>query len=110
MLKKAAFRRFSLVEKNDGVVVRLIDYMAPNLVVPYHVRVDGDSVEAHQPGGPGTHWRGVLAGWHYAANSLRDLVVGRFYSGDYDQLTLTYDGLLHRFQCVMTIFWSLENT
>ena len=88
---------FSLVEKAEGVFFELIDYMAPNLVVPSHVRTDGDSAENHQPGGPGTHWRGVLAGWHYGSNVLRNSVVGTTYAAEFAKLEGIYSRLLRSF-------------
>lgn len=49
---------------------------------------------AHQPGGPGTPWIGVAAGWHSGANSLRRLFDANAPAHSYEDLCRFYAGHL----------------
>ena len=49
---------------------------------------------AHQPGGPGTPWIGVAAGWHSGANSLRRLFDSNAPAHSYEHLCRFYAGHL----------------
>ena len=64
--------------------------------------VRGSRPLAYQPGGPGTPWIGVAAGWHSGANSLRRLFdanapahgyeyLCRFYAGHLEDMYRWYD-------------------
>ena len=73
----------------------LTDYMGPEVVVPEHVLSESDSIAGQQPGGPGTHWHGVLAGWHCGIDALQALLAGSAVELPYDRHTAIYDVLLH---------------
>lgn len=49
---------------------------------------------AHQPGGPGTPWIGVAAGWHSGVDSLRRLFDPAAPSHNYERLCRFYAGHL----------------
>lgn len=49
---------------------------------------------AQQPGGPGTPWIGVAAGWHGGANGLRRLFDANAPMHDYERLCRFYAGHL----------------
>ena len=49
-----------------------------------------DGPLAHQPGGPGTPWIGVAAGWHSGANSLRHLFDRNAPNHSYEHLCRFY--------------------
>ena len=49
---------------------------------------------ADQPGGPGTPWIGVAAGWHSGVNSLRRLFDAAAPTHDYERLCRFYAGHL----------------
>ncbi len=60
-------------------VFRLTDRQAPGFVPPADIPMDPDmsrEVGLYQPGGPGTPWVGILAGWHCFAHDLVAAAVG----------------------------------
>ncbi|MGE0626128.1 MAG: SRPBCC domain-containing protein [Pseudomonadales bacterium] len=58
--------RFDLEETADGVSIVLTDRMGPRERPP----ADHSGLASLQPGGPGSHWAGVVAGWHAFMNAL----------------------------------------
>ncbi|MYD44431.1 MAG: hypothetical protein F4W90_11150 [Gammaproteobacteria bacterium] len=73
----------------------LRDYMAPDYVVADEIRRHPDDLERDQPGGIGTHWQGVLAGWHTGTDTLQDLFRETKRNWSYDALCNLYDILIH---------------
>ena len=85
---------FKLTPDHDGLQFLLEDTMAPDLEVPQHVVSTVDRSHSLQPGGPGTHWPGVIAGWHYAADAIETLAGGKGGSQDFDKLADIYSYLI----------------
>jgi uncharacterized protein YndB with AHSA1/START domain len=56
---------------------------------------NGDGHEAEQPGGPGTPWSGVAAGWHAMIDRLESVVAGIEPEQAYDELVAFYTGYLN---------------
>ena len=55
---------------------------------------EGGGPLAYQPGGPGTPWIGVAAGWHSGADALRRLFDPEAPTHDYERLCRFYAGHL----------------
>ena len=81
---------FSLIPRGDETEFQLRDYMAPDLVIPDDARSADQSLQEDQPGGPGTHWQGVLSGWHCGVDDLRALFTKQPTVWDYESLTKFY--------------------
>ena len=79
-------------DKASTLILR--DYLPPEFELPAS---DKDGPDAHlfnQPGGKGTHWHGVLAGWHSGLSDLRNRWDSEVVSLDYATLTTLYDLLI----------------
>ncbi len=74
--------------------VRLIDRPVAKMTVPEHVKSDLPNTGAEQHGGEGTHWAGVLAGWHSGIDSLESYAADREFTMNYHPLVLLYDLLI----------------
>ncbi|MCY4128487.1 MAG: hypothetical protein OXG15_04505 [Gammaproteobacteria bacterium] len=85
---------FSLDSITGKTVFKLRDYMAPDLVVPDDARSGSNSLSEDQPGGEGTHWQGVLSGWHCGVGDLRGEFSGKKPHWDYEALTRLYKLLI----------------
>jgi hypothetical protein len=48
----------------------------------------------YQPGGPGTHWSGVAAGYHGFVDSLEGHITGTKTDSNYDDMCRTYQTVL----------------
>ena len=81
---------FSLDSINGETVFRLRDYMAPELVIPDDARVRANVRSEDQPGGAGTHWQGVLSGWHCGVDDLRGEFSGEKHGWNYEAITRLY--------------------
>lgn len=86
---------FSLESVDGETVFNLRDYMAPDLIVPDDARIGSNSLLDDQPGGEGTHWQGVLAGWHCGVDDLRGEFSGEKPHWDYEALTRLYKLLIN---------------
>ena len=64
---------FKLEPEGDGVRFTLEDAMGTDLVIPDALIGAGQTVQSEQPGGPGTHWAGVIAGWHSGVDKVQRL-------------------------------------
>ena len=73
----------------------LTDFMGPDVVVPEHVLGEGETAESQQPGGPGSHWHGVLSGWHCGVDAFEALVGGSAAEMHYDKYDSVYELLLN---------------
>ena len=87
-----AFLRFEMEAGNGACLFALIDRMGDGVdannwpAAPAHRR--------HQPGGPGTHWSGVAAGYHGFVDALEEHLSGGGVSSDYDELCKAYQRVL----------------
>ena len=80
--------RFEIRPDGDATMFTLLDTWAEGAVFE-----DGGPL-AHQPGGPGTPWIGVAAGWHMGVDSLRRLFDPDAPAHDYERLCRFYAGHL----------------
>lgn len=85
---------FSLDLIDGETVFKLRDYMAPDLIVPDDARTGSKSLTDDQPGGEGTHWQGVLSGWHCGVDDLRSEFSGKRHEWDYEALSRLYKILI----------------
>ena len=92
--EKGGYTVFSAYSEFDSTFILIEDFMAPNLLVDADLITDGKSKNENQPGGAGTHWHGVTSGWHYAANSLANLLQEKQHLLNYEVLDQLYAELL----------------
>lgn len=81
--------RFEIRAAGEATMFTLLDTWSPGAVFE-----EGGPL-AHQPGGPGTPWIGVAAGWHMGVDSLRRLFDANAPTPDYESLCRFYAGHLH---------------
>lgn len=83
--------RFEIEAIENGTHFRLVDRMAPGATAP-----DGGAgdIGVRQPGGPGTHWVGIVVGWHDFVDSLLDHLGTPAPTLGEREMTLLYDRLL----------------
>ncbi len=82
--------RFELRRIDDNTTMFMfLDTWGPDM----HAEV-GKGKEAEQPGGPGTPWPGVAAGWHAMVDKLEYVIDGRETGHTYEELTEFYVGYL----------------
>ena len=93
---EGASLRFELEETDAGFRFRLTDTMAPDADASALFGDDTAAVQKHQPGGPGTHWSGVAAGYHGFVDALVAHLAGTEATFDYDAMARTYVDLLDR--------------
>lgn len=77
--------RFEIRPDNDGTMFTLLN--------TWHEGSTFEEVDhelAYQPGGPGTPWIGVAAGWHSGANDLRRLFDSNAPAHSYERLCRFY--------------------
>ena len=72
----------------------LIDFLPEGMLVPDHLTQGSEVFGMNQHGGPGTHWAGLLAGWHSGSDSLEAYAARREHSGDYMSLVRLYEAML----------------
>lgn len=72
----------------------LIDFLPAGMLVPDHLTHGTDVFGMKQHGGPGTHWAGLLAGWHSGSDSLEAYASNKQNSGNYMALVRVYEMLL----------------
>ena len=88
---KEAFSRFEIHPGQQGHVVRVIDRMGTAIAI-----TDQTAIADQQPGGPGTHWVGVLAGWHDFADALTAYLKEEKPKDRYEALCVFYKDFLER--------------
>lgn len=86
-----SYSRFELKADGHGTHFALIDRLPPDELAP---AAQGDPLVTNQPGGPGTHWSGVVAGWHCFVNALEGHLKGEPDTTDYDLLCSAYNRFL----------------
>lgn len=99
-----SFTRFEIEPDGEGTLFHLIDRLRNDVVVEVGSRKDvpiEDSdaeqmrrIECNQPGGAGTHWTGVVAGWHGFVDSLEGYLTGRPLGESHNKMCIFYDCLL----------------
>jgi uncharacterized protein YndB with AHSA1/START domain len=80
--------RFELRADGDSTLFAFLDTWGDGMVAT------GEGVGARQPGGPGTPWAGVAAGWHATIDALETVVSGRDSPHGYDELVRFYEAHL----------------
>ncbi len=89
------YSQFEISSVGDGeTTASLIDFLPAGMLVPDHLTQSSDVFGTKQHGGPGTHWAGLLAGWHSGSDSLEAYASNRQNSGNYMALVRLYEMLL----------------
>lgn len=81
--------RLELREDDEGTVFTFLDTWAEG------IQSAGEGEVAAQPGGPGTPWPGVAAGWHDMIDRLESIVKGTNSQHGMEELTDFYVGYLN---------------
>ena len=82
-----SYTRFELKQGiNDNVGLRLVDKLRQDLVAPSQ-----EEIQNRQYGGMGTHWVGLLAGWHDFLLALEAYLAHEQIADYYDPLCKHYD-------------------
>lgn len=80
--------RFELTKIDDNTTMFMfLDTWGPEMTPP-------NGAGGEQPGGPGTPWSGVAAGWHHMVDKLENVINGREMPHTMDELTEFYIGHL----------------
>ena len=82
--------RFELKADGQSTMFMFLDTWAESHKIPD----SGDENLVEQPGGPGTPWPGVAAGWHAMVDKLASVINNRDYSHTYEDLCAFYLGYL----------------
>jgi uncharacterized protein YndB with AHSA1/START domain len=85
-----AYLRFEIEPTPSGCLFRLIDRMGPAADA---AKLFGPGTPGHriyQPGGIGTHWSGIVSGYHGFVDALESYVSGKTISTDDDDLSRRY--------------------
>ncbi len=83
--------RFAIEPDGTGTRFTLTDRLPPDISLTTEGATWQDMpVGARQPGGPGTHWPGVLAGWHGFVDALACHLEGRDCPFDYPAMVEQY--------------------
>ncbi len=86
---------FELTDCNFKTTLLLRDVLRPDFACPIHVLEREGPISAHQPGGPGTHWAGIVAGWHSAMDALECYVSKcNPYDLEHQELVKLYDTMI----------------
>ena len=93
---QGGYTRFSVEPYKEETLFTLTDYMGPEVTIANEL-IRAGTPEENQPGGIGTHWHGVMSGWHAGADTLSALVVGESASINYDHLDSIYALLLREY-------------
>lgn len=80
--------------RHNQTIAKITDYLPVGSLVPDHLTQGDEVFGMRQHGGPGTHWAGLLAGWHSGSDSLEAYASGRENEGNYMALVRLYDALL----------------
>ncbi|MDD9933154.1 MAG: SRPBCC domain-containing protein [Myxococcales bacterium] len=82
------YMRVEIVPDGDGSLFRLIDRMGE----PHEPNFPPDTPasQIYQPGGPGTHWSGVVGGYHGFVDDLDKHLTGTTHELDHAALSKAY--------------------
>ena len=97
---KDSFTRFETRANSGNSLFRLIDKFHPTALCPENLPpVPGipDHILRNQPGGIGTHWVGIVAGWHKIIDALQNHLCGTKSQLDQIELCLHYDNFLTQY-------------
>ena len=89
-----AYLRFEIEPAAGGCLFRLVDKMGPAADA---ARIFGSDASAHlvyQPGGIGTHWSGIISGYHGFVDALECHVSGKVVASEDDELARRYMAVL----------------
>jgi hypothetical protein len=88
--------RFELEPDGDGTLVAFLGRFSKDIEPPSNTitEVSPAGIDRVQPGGPGTPWSGVCAGWHCMVDDLEKVVDGRDPEHGYNALCVFYAGYL----------------
>jgi uncharacterized protein YndB with AHSA1/START domain len=89
-----AYLRFEIESSTNGSLFRLTDKMPPDADPSKIFGDDTPEVQVHQPGGIGTHWSGVAAGYHGFVDALEAYLTGQAIPFDHDDLAGRYSPIL----------------
>lgn len=90
-----AYLRFEILATDSGSIFKLIDRMGSAQDVA-QTFPDAPQHRIYQPGGPGTHWSGIIAGYHGFVDELEGYITGTKPESDYDDLCKRYMSLLDK--------------
>ena len=90
------YLRFEIEPTAGGCLFSLVDRMGQGADPKDIFGPDTAAHRIHQPGGPGTHWSGVAAGYHAFVDSLESYLTGIEIESDYEQMCKTYEHILDR--------------
>ena len=92
------FTRFEVEEDGQAGIFALTDSLPSDFAVPVAVQERDGPLLSSQPGGPGTHWVGVIAGWHAFVDQLERHLGGSTFEAThllgYNRLCSIYEILL----------------
>ncbi len=86
-----AFTRFDLKSVKNGTELQLTDQIPEDLAAP-----QDDSIYNMQPGGKGTHWIGLLAGWEDFLLALTSHITNKEIEDHFDRLCAKYSAFLKK--------------
>lgn len=95
-----SFTRFEINKTKTGVDFLLIDKLPPEMPLPKDlpaVKGIANHITQNQPGGIGTHWTGIVAGWHSYVDALDTLLTGSSTHQSYVDLCYAYNSLLESY-------------
>jgi uncharacterized protein YndB with AHSA1/START domain len=92
-----AFLCFEIEPTADGCLFRLTDRMGPT-VDASTLFPDSPDHHKYQPGGIGTHWSGVISGYHGFVDALETHCTGVEISFDYDDMSKRYIVLMDQWR------------
>ena len=79
----------------EGTVFSFLCNWAEDAVPKKTVLPEGaDAIDVRQPGGPGTPWSGVVAGWHGSIDKLDTHLTGESLNHSYEDLCIFYASYL----------------
>ncbi|MEM7531996.1 MAG: SRPBCC domain-containing protein [Chloroflexota bacterium] len=90
---EGSYQRFEVTACEDGCIFQLIDRVGASIDAT-EIFFDTPPHHIYQPGGPGTHWSGVAAGYHCFVDELEGYATGVEVAFDYDELCHGYVVLL----------------
>ena len=86
-----SFTRFELKPGPKVTELHLIDRLPPDITAP-----SDNHLQNRQPGGKGTHWVGLLAGWHDFLNGLKSHLGQEKIEDNYETLCAQYVNFLQK--------------
>ena len=98
--KRGGWTSLSVSAAHDHSIFTLRDYLPPDFELPEANTTGPDAHLFDQPGGQGTHWHGVLAGWHTGLEDLRSRFGVKKQSFNYEGIDKLYDLLIRSYHRV----------